>query len=136
MNKTGHSGMDLNKILAIIKEENLLAVRFEQTDTNGISKSKLVPARHFKENATEGLQFILCHLSFDVQLNVATNSGYAEQICYGDAVTFPIYDTFQVLPWLKRTGRILIEPTWKGSDVEGHPRVVARSTGGNLSRKR
>ncbi|XP_054750400.1 lengsin-like [Lytechinus pictus] len=119
--------MDLNNILEIIKEENLLAIRFEQTDTNGIARSKLVLARHFKEKATKGLNFVLCHLAFDVQLNVlAPNTGYAEEIGFADAVMFPIFESFQVLPWLKRTGRILIEPTWKGSDVEGHPRVVAR----------
>ncbi|XP_063955504.1 lengsin-like [Lytechinus pictus] len=119
--------MNLDKILAIIKEANLLAIRFEQTDTNGIARSKLVLAKHFKEKVTKGLNFSLTHLSVDIQMNeLVSDTGYAEEIGYGDAVMFPIFETFQVLPWLERTGRILIEPTWKGSEVGGHPRVVAR----------
>ena len=39
---------------------------------------------------------------------------------------FPDLATFQVLPWLKKTARVLVEGVYEGKVVEAYPRVVAR----------
>ena len=49
-----------------------------------------------------------------------------EEIGFGDGVCYPDYNTFVNLPWCSETGRILIEPTFRGDSVEAHPRTVAR----------
>ncbi|XP_072171094.1 lengsin-like [Diadema setosum] len=114
------------EVLQEIKEQDILAVRFEQTDMNGIARSKTIPSCHFREKATGGLNFYLGHVALGVQAELIEGAGYNEETGYADAVMFPDYDTFQVLPWVKRTGRILTEPTYKGKFVGAHPRVVAR----------
>lgn len=124
--------MSLDKVLEEIAEKNITAVRFEQTDTNGVARSKIIPARHFKEKATRGLNFYLGHLGMDVQANCIQGSGYNEEVGFCDAVMFPDYETFQVLPWLDNTARILMEPTFKGEFVQAHPRVLARKQLGKL----
>ena len=45
--------------------------------------------------------------------------------CY-DAVCYPDYDTFDVLPWVENTARIYVEPTFNGKPVEVYPRTIAR----------
>ena len=109
-----------------IEGRNLIAVRFEQTVTTGISTSKLVPAYNFKDVATKGMNYVLAVLDTDTSAAVILGSLYAEEIGFADGKAFPDFDTFVVLPWYKRIGRVLIEPTFRGKPVEGHPRVVAR----------
>ncbi|XP_072175643.1 lengsin-like [Diadema setosum] len=121
-----NSKMNCEEILREIEKEELLAVRFEQTDMNGIARSKIIPSCHFKEKATGGLGVVLGHLAFGVQAELIADTGYNEEIGYADAMMFPDYDTFQVLPWVEKIGRILTEPTYKGEYVVAHPRVVAR----------
>lgn len=118
--------MSLSKVLEEIEEKGITAVRFEQTDLHGIARSKLIPARHFKEKATGGVNYYLGHLGMGVQANVIPGTGYAEEVGFADAVHFPDYSTFTVLPWAENTARILIEPTYKGEYVSAHPRVLAR----------
>ena len=117
---------DMEKVLKEIEERNLVAIRFEQTVTTGISLSKLVPAYNFKEVSTKGMNYVLVHLDLDTRANLVEGSVYGEDIGFADGVAFPDFNTFVVLPWYKRIGRVLIEPTFKGESVEGHPRMVAR----------
>ena len=118
--------MSLNEVLEEIKHRNLTGIRFEQTDLHGISRSKLIPARHFEEKARKGLFFSLRHLGMDIQTDFVRGTGFNEEIGFGDALMFPDYETFRVLPWLRNTGRILIEPTLNGQFLAAHPRVMAR----------
>ncbi|XP_071510557.1 lengsin-like [Diadema antillarum] len=118
--------MALETILQEIDEENIAFVRFEQTDVYGVARSKTIPARHFAEKASGGLNFYLGHLGYDPQAGFVPDSAYTAAAGHCDAVCFPDFSTFQVIPWSKRTARILIEPTFHGKLVEAHPRVVAR----------
>ncbi|XP_071479844.1 lengsin-like [Diadema antillarum] len=118
--------MNLDKVLELMREKDIKYVRFEQTDINGVARSKTIPARHFKEKVTGGLNFRLGHLGMDVKATIISGSGYNEEIGFADSVMFADLDTFQVIPWLENMGRILIEPTFRGEYVSGHPRVLAR----------
>lgn len=118
--------MSLDSVLKTIADRKLSAVRFEQTDMHGIARCKTIPVRHFEEKATRGLNFVLVQLGLDVQGELAEDTGYGEAIGFADALMIPDFESFYALPWLKRTGRILIEPTFNGELVAGHPRVIAK----------
>jgi len=100
----------LNELEKQIAEAGIEFVRFEQTDTHGISRSKTIPVRHFRHFAEGGLNFLLGQLGFDVQAGVAPGTGYLEELGFPDSRIKPDLDTFQILPWADKTARILCEP--------------------------
>src|SRR5262245_64598847 len=103
--------MDLADISRQIAEQRIEFVRFEESDTHGISRSKTVPARHVQEFATDGLNFLLGQLGFDAQGGVALGTGYLEDRGFPDSRIRPDLDTFVVLPWADRTARLLFYPS-------------------------
>src|SRR5919206_2439009 len=72
-------------------------VRFEQSDTHGISRSKTIPVRHVRDFAEDGLNFLLGQLGFDVQAGVAPGTGYLEELGFPDSRIRPDLSTYQVL---------------------------------------
>jgi glutamine synthetase len=113
--------MQLTEICKLLHDSNVEFVRFEQTDTHGISRSKTVPARHFEHFAQNGLNFLLGQLGFDVQAGVAPGTGYLEEQGFPDSRIKPDFDTFQILPWADKTARVLCEPYF----VDGRPALAA-----------
>ncbi len=119
--------MTLNDVLSFIRQHGIEFVRFEQTDTHGISRSKTVPVAHFERFATKGLNFLLGQLGFDVQAFVAPGTGYLEEIGFPDSRLFPDFDTFRVVPWADATARVICEPYfYDGRPAMAHPRLVVR----------
>ena len=119
--------MDLAAISRLIAEQQIEFVRFEQSDTHGISRSKTVPARHVARFAAEGLNFLLGQLGFDAQAGVAPGTGYLEELGFPDSRIFPDPATFRVLPWLDSTARLICEPRfYDGRPAAAAPRYVAR----------
>lgn len=110
-----------------IAAEEIEFVRFEQSDTHGIARSKTIPARHFDKFARNGLNFLLGQLSLDVQAGVATGTGYLENLGFPDSHIFPDPATYRVLPWADKTARILCEPHFlDGRPAMAAPRLVAK----------
>jgi glutamine synthetase len=121
------SAVNLTDISRAIGEGQIEFIRFEQTDTHGISRSKLVPARHMERFAQDGLNFLLGQLGFDAQAGVAPGTGYLEERGFPDSRIFPDLDTFRVLPWLDATARVICEPRfYDGQPAAAAPRYVAR----------
>ena len=119
--------MDLADIGRSIAEGQIEFVRFEQSDTHGIARSKLVPARHVARFAEDGLNFLLGQLGFDAQAGVAPGTGYLEDLGFPDSRIFPDPATFRVLPWLDATARLICEPRfYDGQPAGAAPRYVAR----------
>jgi glutamine synthetase len=119
--------MELSDISRAIAEQRIEFVRFEQSDTHGISRSKIVPARHVERFARDGLNFLLGQLGFDAQAGVAPGTGYLEELGFPDSRIFPDLATFRVLPWLDSTARLICEPHfYDGSHAGAAPRFVAR----------
>jgi glutamine synthetase len=103
-------------------------VRFEQSDTHGISRSKIVPARHVRHFAESGLNFVLGLLGVDAQFGIPTGTGYLEEVGYADARIRPDLSTYRVLPWADGTARLLCEPYYQdGRLAMASPRAVARA---------
>ena len=102
-------------------------VRFEQTDTHGISRSKTVPARHLRRFAESGLNFVLGQLGFDSQFGVVLGTGYLEELGYADSRLRPDLSTYRVVPWADHTGRLLCEPYYQDDrPALAAPRTIAR----------
>jgi glutamine synthetase len=102
-------------------------VRFEQSDTHGISRSKTIPVSHVRDFAGAGLNFLLGQLGFDVQAGVAPGTGYLEELGFPDSRIRPDLSTYQVLPWADNTARLLCEPYYTdGRPALAAPRAVAR----------
>ena len=108
-------------------------VRFEQSDAHGISRSKTIPARHVRDFAENGLNFLLGQLGFDVQAGVAPGTGYLEELGFPDSRIRPDLSTYRILPWAENTARLLCEPYYTdGRPAMAAPRAVARKLLGEL----
>ena len=108
-------------------------VRFEQSDTHGISRSKTIPVRHVRDFAERGLNFLLGQLGFDVQAGVAPGTGYLEELGFPDSRIRPDLSTYRVLPWADKTARLFCEPYYMdGRPAMAAPRAVARKLLGEL----
>jgi len=119
--------MDMSDVGRAIAEQGIEFVRFEQSDTHGISRSKLIPAAHVEHFARDGLNFLLGQLGFDAQGGVAPGTGYLEDVGFPDSRIFPDPATFRVLPWADATARLICEPHfYDGRPAGAAPRYVAR----------
>jgi len=108
-------------------------VRFEQSDTHGIARSKVVPARQVRHFAESGLNFWLGIVSVDAGFGFPTGTGYSEEVGYGDGRIRPDLSTYRVLPWADKTARLLCEPYHlDGRPAMAAPRAVARALLGEL----
>jgi glutamine synthetase len=102
-------------------------VRFEQPDLHGMSRSKTVPARHFRRYAEQGLNFLGGLLGLDAQGGVAPGTGYLEERNFADSLIFPDLGTLAPVPWADRTARLLADPRWyDGTPLHAAPRQMAR----------
>jgi len=118
---------DLAVLEKQIAADRVEFVRFEQSDTHGISRSKTIPASHVRDFAEHGLNFLLGQLGFDVQAGVAPGTGYLEELGFPDSLIRPDLTTYQVLPWADKTARLLCEPYYtNGQPALAAPRAVAR----------
>jgi glutamine synthetase len=113
--------MDLPELSQRLREHGIEFIRFEQSDTHGISRSKTVPIKHFEYFAQKGLNFLLGQLGFDAQAQVAPGTGYLEELGFPDSLIRPDLDTLQILPWASKTARILCEPYY----LDGRPALAA-----------
>ena len=119
--------MDVDKIQALIKKNNITTIRFDMPDVYGISHCRLFPASAFAKKATDGVKFSISTLmASDPQGNFADGTGYGEEVGFGDCLAFPDLESFMVVPWAKSTARVLMNPTMEGLPVIGYPRFVAR----------
>src|SRR5262250_1080738 len=76
-------------------EDKVEFVRFEQSDTHGISRSKTVPVGHVRAFAEGGLNFALGHLGFTVQTDLAPNTGYLEELGFPDEAGYRLFSGFE-----------------------------------------
>lgn len=114
----------LESIDRMVTQHAIKYVRFEQYDLYGIPRSKTVPMAYFKHFLENGLNFYGGIMTCDVQTRCAPNTGYGEEVTYGDARTIPDLSTFMVLPWVPNTARIIIDPHWyDGTPLMATPRL-------------
>jgi glutamine synthetase len=124
----GRQADPLTRLRSRMAADKVEFVRFEQSDTHGISRSKTIPVAHARDFAADGLNFVLGHLGFSVQTDLAPNTGYLEELGFADSRIHPDLTTYRVLPWADRTARLLCEPyLGDGRPAMAAPRTVART---------
>jgi glutamine synthetase len=103
-------------------------VRFEQSDLNGLSRSKTVPVRHFRQYAENGLNFFGGLLSLTASGDILAAGESAEDRRFDDQVIWPDPRTLSSVPWVPKTARVLSEPSRPdGTPVLAGPRLIART---------
>jgi glutamine synthetase len=126
----------LERIEHLIAEHEIKYVRFEQYDLYGIPRSKTVPVAYFRYYLENGLNFYGGILTCDVQTRCAPNTGYGEEVTYGDALTIPDLNSFMVLPWVPHTARVIIDPHWyDGTPLMGTPRLMLKKLLADFERR-
>ncbi|XP_072047048.1 lengsin-like [Amphiura filiformis] len=122
--------MSIESVTSTIEEEEIEFVRFEFSDFYGISRCKIIPARHFIDKASNGIAIPFCHLSISIdgaELHLDTPYSNVEVGMIGDGKWFPEFNTFRILPWYRKTASILLEPKYyMGEPVSCYPRYIAR----------
>jgi glutamine synthetase len=130
MSEIRNSQAGNNLLLSInrqLKEHAVRYVRFEQYDLYGIPRSKTVPVGYFQHYLESGLNFYGGIMTCDVQTRCAPNTGYGEEVTYGDALTIPDLATFMVLPWVPGTARVIVDPHWyDGRPLMATPRILLK----------
>src|SRR5437588_1765756 len=99
--------MELHEAETFLTDGEYQFVRFEQTDLHGLSRSKTVPVRHFRQFAEKGLNFFGGLLGLDLQSGVAPGTGYMDERQFADTLLKPDYDTLALVPWAEATARVL-----------------------------
>jgi glutamine synthetase len=130
---TSRNTMPLAALQKQMAADGVEFVRFEQSDTHGISRSKTIPVNHVRDFAEGGLNFLLGQLGLDAQAGVAPGTGYLEELGFPDSRIYPDLTTYRVLPWADKTARLLCEPYFtNGRPAMAAPRAVARQLLGEL----
>ncbi|QLA14672.1 glutamine synthetase family protein [Desulfolutivibrio sulfoxidireducens] len=117
----------LDSIRKTIRDQDIHFIRFEQADLHGVSRSKTVPVGCFMDYVENGLNFYGGLLGLDVQSMVPKGTGYAEEVAFADHCTVPDLSTFTVLPWVRNTANITVDPYWyDGTPAMASPRLLLK----------
>ena len=114
--------MELKEIQEIIKAKNITSLRLEFPDLYGISRSKMMPAKHVERVAEEGLGFAQAIYAIHLGNDVAEETGCGYEIDWKDMTVIPNLDTFAVLPHLEGTARLIGSPFRDGNPIPVDPR--------------
>lgn len=119
--------MNIAEAETFLEEAGIEYVRFEQTDLHGLSRSKTVPARHFRRFAEEGLNFFGGLLGLDLQAGVAPGTGYMDERRFQDQLLRADLETLGTVPWMSGCARVIGEPEWYGGEpAKAAPRLLLR----------
>jgi glutamine synthetase len=117
----------IQRVRERISQTGVTRLRFELPDTHGIARSKIIPVTQLEVFGRKGLNMYGGTLGLDVQSDVVSDTGYAEEIHYGDHFLFPDFDTFCVVPWETHTARIICDPEFShGAPCSAAPRLVLK----------
>merc|ERR1711959_314565 len=116
------------EIVSKMKAEGIEFLRFEQSDTHGISRSKTVPRKHVADYLDNGLNFLLGQLAFSPLGDVCMGTGYLESRGFPDSLLFADYSTYKVVPYADATARVLCTPSiLKEGPAAAAPRHVLQA---------
>jgi glutamine synthetase len=119
--------VELAEAEAFLENGHYEFVRFEQPDLHGLSRSKIIPVRHFRRFAEHGLNFFGGLLGLDLQSGVASGTGYMDERNFADHLIWPDPHTMAPVPWAENTARVIADPTWyDGTPARAAPRYLLR----------
>nr|XP_056712622.1 lengsin [Euleptes europaea] len=122
-----HLASGIEHIIEQMAKDDIHFVRFEATDLHGVSRSKSIPSRFFRDKAIHGVAMPRGYLELtlnpkDMAINQISASNFN---C--DIVLCPDLSTFRVLPWTELTARVICDSfTVTGNPLLTSPRHIAR----------
>ncbi|XP_054846231.1 lengsin [Eublepharis macularius] len=122
-----HVVSEIEHIIEQMAKDGIHFVRFEATDLHGVSRSKSIPSRFFRDKAIHGVAMPRGYLELtlnpkDTEINHISASNFN---C--DIVLSPDLSTFRVLPWTELTARVICDSfTVTGNPLLTSPRHIAR----------
>ncbi|MDR3568953.1 MAG: glutamine synthetase family protein [Syntrophobacteraceae bacterium] len=99
--------MDKEEVLKRIKEARVDTVRVEFPDMHGVNRGKIVPAKRIEEVLEEGINCAKPTFALDLNYNVFSGTGTAEEVDYADMTIIPDLATFSLVPYQNNTARII-----------------------------
>jgi glutamine synthetase len=141
MNFIGRTGLDtaarqekLQAVLARIQEAGIEVVRVGFVDTQGLTRTRPIEARHFAQAARNGVPFTTALFAMDSANNIfqnvfAKDGGFGRETMggAGDMLAVPDLDTFRILPWASKTASVLSDVyLTDGEACPYDPRMVMR----------
>lgn len=109
-----------------IESDEIDHVFVEFPDINGISRSKQIAAEYFLDSWQSGFQINLMLLVQTPRSDIPSESGYGEEIDFGDGVLHPDPATFRVLPWRDDAARVICDVEYPGKSTLAAPRSVLK----------
>ncbi|XP_060091356.1 lengsin [Heteronotia binoei] len=122
-----HLLSEIEHIIEQMARESIHFVRFEATDLHGVSRSKSIPSRFFRDKAIHGVAMPRGYLELtlnpkDMEINQISASNFN---C--DIVLSPDLSTFRILPWTELTARVICDSfTVTGNPLLTSPRHIAK----------
>jgi glutamine synthetase len=99
--------MDKEEVLERIKAAQIDTVRIEFSDMHGVNRGKIVPAKRIEEVLEEGINCAKPTFSLDLNYNVLSGTGTAEEVNYADMTIIPDPATFSIVPYQEKTARFI-----------------------------
>jgi glutamine synthetase len=114
----------ISEIEAVIHDNEIEHVFVEFPDINGISRSKQLTADYFLDNWKDGFSMNLLLLFQTPRSDVPVNTGYGEEIDFGDGTIHPDLSTFSLFPWREDAARVLCDFEYEDEPVTAAPRTA------------
>jgi glutamine synthetase len=118
---------DPDAVEQLLRAHAVELVRFETPDLNGVSRGKTVTADHFWGFVESGLALVSDVFCWDHECQLASGSGFGEDLTFADLVMRPDLSTFRLLPHVEGQARVICDMEYAdGRPVEASPRRVLR----------
>jgi glutamine synthetase len=126
---------DGTRLEARIESADIDHVFVEFPDVNGISRSKQIRTEYFLDNWEAGFPMNLLLLVQTPRSEVPEDSGFGEEIGFGDGTLHPDPSTFRVLPWHDNAGTVIADFAHEGEPVAAAPRTALTSVLDEIERE-
>ncbi|WP_136717766.1 glutamine synthetase family protein [Halorientalis salina] len=123
------------RLEARIESADVDHVFVEFPDVNGISRSKQIRTEYFLDNWESGFPMNLLLLVQTPRSEVPEDSGFGEEIDFGDGTVHPDPSTFRVLPWNDNAASVIADFTYEGEPVSAAPRTALKSVLDEIERE-
>jgi glutamine synthetase len=118
--------MDLKEIKEKMKAADIDTLRIDFPDMHGIARGKIVPAKRLEAVLEEGINCAKPTFSLDLSYNIPPGTGTAEEVDYEDMTIIPDLQTFSLLPYQRRTARLIGDIYVDGKEFPYSPRWLLK----------
>lgn len=99
--------MDANDIKKLIQDKGIDTIRLDYPDLHGVCRNKLIPATRIDEILEEGMACAQPVFAILLDNDIPPGTGVADEVAYGDMTIMPDLETFNILPYMENTARMV-----------------------------